>query len=269
LLHSFSPQLKTVFNTKYQFPAPAKSYAPSHIICILSALKATETDNMSSPFLKLFGKSPFKPLYDHMASAYDCTKELPEFLEAALAQDWEKANKIQQVISQKENIADDLKRQVRLSLPKNMFLPVDRSDLLSLVSQQDHLANATKDIAGLILGRKMEIPAAISDDFSRLVQRCLDAVKQAHKAIRELNDLYEAGFSGKEAGIIEEMVEKLHTIEHETDEMQIGLRRTLFSIEQELPPINVMFLYEVISTVGRLADYAQTVGDRLQTCIAR
>lgn len=224
---------------------------------------------MGSPFLKLFGRSPFGPLFEHMETAYQCSKQLIPFFTAAEADDWTQAQQIQQSINELEHKADIYKRDLRLSLPKEMFMPIARADILELISMQDHIANIAEDIAGLFLGRRMHLPLQLTTQYNQFLTRCVDAAKQAFKAIRELKDLYDSGFSGKEAAIINEMVAKLHEIEHDTDEMQIGLRQALFKIEQDLPPIHAMFLYKIITITAQLADYAQKIGDRLQICIAR
>jgi len=62
---------------------------------------------------------------------------------------------------------------------------------------------------------------------------------------------------------------KLDKIEQETDEQQIHLRGELFKLENELHPVNIMFLYKVIDETGGIADRAQRVGSRLQLMLAR
>lgn len=224
---------------------------------------------MVSPFLKLFARSPFKPLSDHMQTVLETVNTLTPFFEAAFAKDWDKASNLQQEISALENKADDLKRDLRIHLPKDLFMPVARSDLLELLSHQDYLANQAKDISGLVLGRKMEFPKPICDDYHQLVALSVDACKQAYKATRELNELLEAGFGGKEKNIIKEMLEKLHVLEHETDELQIKIYHALFEVENDLPAVQVMFLYKIVDWTGSLADIAEKVGDRLQICISQ
>jgi uncharacterized protein len=224
---------------------------------------------MASPFLKLFGKSPFRPLSDHIETAYHCVAKLEPFFEAAFQQNWDEAKKYQHEINELEHKADELKRHLRLNLPKNLFLPVARGDLLELISYQDHLANETKDIAGLMIGRKMILPDTMQQPYMELLKQSIAAAKQAFKAIRELHELYEGGFGGKELAIIEEMIERLHDIEHDTDKRQAALRLMLFKMEDELPPVNVIFLYNLFQWTGLLADHAQIIGDRLQICIAR
>lgn len=224
---------------------------------------------MGSPFLKLFGKSPFRTLHEHMHAVLKGTRELEPFFQAILNNDWETAQKHQATLNTFEHQADACKRDLRLHLPKDLFMPIARSDILELVAYQDYLINRAKDIAGIVLGRRMELPDCIKNEYLTYCQLSIQASEQAYKAIRELNDLYDSGFSGKEIDIIEDMIHHLHSIENQSDEMQIKLRRCLFEYEQELPPVHVIFLYKVIEWTGQLTDHAQKIGDRLQICIAR
>jgi len=117
----------------------------------------------------------------------------------AVAEDrWEDAEKIRQQIAQLEKEADILKREIRLKLPRGLFLPVARTDLLELLTQQDKIANRAKDISGRMLGRKMEFPTEMRADFMAYLKRCIDATAQAEKAIGELDELLETGFKGRE-----------------------------------------------------------------------
>jgi predicted phosphate transport protein (TIGR00153 family) len=148
-------------------------------------------------------------------------------------------------------------------------MPVERTDLLELVTQQDKIANKAKDIAGRVIGREMIIPKEIQEDFLAYVTRCVDATKQASKAINELEELLETGFKGREVTLVEKMLVELDAIEQDTDEMQIRIRRQLRKVESELNPVDVMFLYKIIEWVGELADIAERVGSRLELMLAR
>ena len=224
---------------------------------------------MRTPFLGVFGRSPIGPLQQHMATVHSAAKGLHPFFNAVLAQDWAQAEVAQIEITELEHHADELKRDLRMHLPKSLFLPVSRSDILELLSTQDNIANLAKDIAGLVLGRRMQIPSKIAQTYLALLERCVDACNQARKAIRELDELLDSGFRGNEVKIVEEMIVKLDEIEHETDDIQVEIRQKLFDIEKELPPVEVMFLYSVIQSIGELADRAQQVGSRLQLLLAQ
>jgi predicted phosphate transport protein (TIGR00153 family) len=224
---------------------------------------------LGNPFTNMFGQSPIKPMQEHMAVAVDASGKLVTFFEAVIGDDWEQAYATQQAISALEHQADDMKKQLRLQLPKSLFLPVPRTDLLELLSMQDKIANKAQDIAGIMLGRKMHIPASMQQLITDFVQSAQRTAEQALAAINELDELLEAGFSGRELTLVEDMIEKLDQYERQNDDLQVEIRAVLFKLEAELPPVDVMFLYQVIDWIGDLADRAQAVGSRLHLLLAR
>jgi len=216
----------------------------------------------------IFGSSPVMPLEKHVGIAYKCAKELNGFFAAAIAEDWDKASDIRDRITQYEHDADDLKKEIRLRLPKSLFMPVPREDLLELLLVQDMMANRTKDVSGIVFGRKMVIPPAIAEEFLEFVRRNVDAAKQARKSVRELDELFTSGFRGAEVALVESLLEELDAIETDTDDRQAALRWSLFEVEKDLDPVNVMFLYQVIELTGEIADMAERVGRRLELLLS-
>lgn len=217
----------------------------------------------------MFGPSPIRPIEQHMRKVHQCAKQLYPFFEAVFKKDWQTANNIKDKIIALEKEADLIKRDLRLHLPTGLFLPVSRTDLLELLSAQDRIANKAEDIAVIIISRQMTIPEAITPIFMPFLNRCLDASKQACKAINELDELLETGFRGSEVKIVEEMIMTLSDIEHDSDELLANIRHRIFEIEKDLSAIDTIFLYKLVQWIDDLADYAQTVGSRLQILIAR
>ncbi|WP_303902357.1 TIGR00153 family protein [Thiohalomonas denitrificans] len=217
----------------------------------------------------LFGTSPVAPLQKHMAEVQACISELIPFFEAVLADDWERAAAEQQRIADLEDAADDLKHDLRLHLPSGWLMAMSRRDLLEVLTVQDRIANKAKDIAGLILGRKMTFPDPIGTPILNFVRRCVDASGQARSVIDELDELVETGFRGHEVELVQSMITELDRIESDTDAMQVEIRALLFKQEKDLPPVDVMFMYRIIEWIGDLADLAQRVGSRLELMLAR
>lgn len=217
----------------------------------------------------MFGRSPIRPLQQHMQKAHACAQHLLPFIDAVIKQSWKEAAKLQQEISDLEHDADNMKKDLRLHLPTGLFLPVPRTDVLELLAMQDRVANKAKDIAGLIIGRKMILPESVAKQYPKFLQRCLDASQQACNAINELDELLEAGFRGNEVKVVEEMIVKLDEIEHDTDTMLVDIRKEIFQLETTLSAIDIVFYYKLVEWTGDLADHAQTVGGRLQLLLAR
>ena len=224
---------------------------------------------IKTSIFSMFGRSPISSLEEHMAKVNACTEALLPFFDALIVQDWNRATQLQLHISNLEHEADEIKKDLRLHLPKSLFLPVPRSDILELLTIQDSVANRAKDIAGLMIGRRMQIPDIMAMQFRAFLQRSIDASAQAAQAIAELDDLLETGFQGSEVTLVESMIHELDRIEQDTDEIQIKIRRLLFDLEPTLPPVHTMFLYKIIEWVGDLADRAQQVGERMQLLLAR
>lgn len=223
----------------------------------------------TNPMASLFAKSPFKPIQEHMRIIMECVSEVPALFEALVEGDRTKLEAQQKLIFEKEQAADEVKNQLRGHLPKSLLMPVDRRDLLDVLAMQDSIADTAQDIAGLLIERNMEVPDGMAEPLMKLVSRCVDTCAQSGKIIEQLDELVEIGFRGREVSQVEEMVDALNKIEDETDEMGMQLTRTLFTQEENISPVSVMFWYQLIQWIGDLADYAEKVGDRLRLLLAR
>ena len=217
----------------------------------------------------VFAKSPIKPIQLHIDKVAECSQLLIPFFKASHQQDWAEAEKIRKEISKLEKEADVLKRELRLTLPKGLFMPISRADFIELVNRQDKIANTAKDIAGRVVGRQLQLPAEIKVDFIAYVQRCIDAVLQANKAINELDELLETGFRGREVDVVTKMISELAEIEDDTDTLQIKLRKGLLVVEQHHNPVDIMFLYQILEWVGQLADHSELIGTQLELILVR
>ncbi len=223
---------------------------------------------MANVLANIFGASPVRPLEKHINVAFQCAKQLRGFFAATLEGDWDTAQTFRDEIEKLEHEADDIKKNIRLRLPKSLFMPVPREDLLELLLVQDKIANRTKDVSGLVLGRKLQFPMQIAEQFLEFVDRNIDAAKQARKSVRELDELFTAGFRGAEVDLVTGLIEELDQIETDTDDKQAAVRGALFEIEKGLDPIDAMFMYQVIELTGEIADMAERVGRRLELLLS-
>ena len=153
----------------------------------------------TNPFANLFGKSPFKALQVHMRVVLECANEIPPLFEALAAGDQEAVVTVKNKIFEREAEADKIKNDLRGALPKSLFMPVDRRDLLEVLQMQDSIADTAQDIAGLLVERRMEIPDFMKEPMLALARRSVDACEQSAKIIEELDELVAMGFRGREA----------------------------------------------------------------------
>lgn len=223
----------------------------------------------SSPLMKMFRRSPLKYMQEHMRVVMECVREVPPLFDALIDGDKEQFTSVKNKIFELEAAADKIKNELRAGLPKSLFLPVDRRDLLEILQMQDSIADTAQDIAGLLMERPMDVPDTLKEPLVKLVRRCVDVCEKSSQIIEELDELLEMGFRGREATQVETMVDELNQIEDETDELGIDLTRRLFAQEESMNPVSVIMWYRLIQWIGDLADYAEKVGDRLRLLTAQ
>jgi predicted phosphate transport protein (TIGR00153 family) len=204
-----------------------------------------------------------------MRVVLECAQEVQPLIDALAKRDKDLIYKSKDLIFEREAEADRIKNELRLHLPKSLFMPVDRRDLLEILHLQDSIANTAQDIAGLLIERKMTIPDFMHEPLVALTSRCIDTCEHSAKIIAELDELLATGFRGPQVEKVDAMLKELNDIEDETDELGITLDRALFAHEDEMKPVSVMMWYQLIEWIGDLADYAEKVGDRLRLLIAK
>jgi predicted phosphate transport protein (TIGR00153 family) len=219
--------------------------------------------------VSLFGKSPFSPLKDHMEKAKACVERLQPLFSAVLAGDQKTGKKLVDEICQLESEADDIKDGVRDHLPKSMFLPIDRRDLLEILVLQDSIADTSQDIAVTLTLRKMSWHADLTKSLEELLTEVTKVCVHAADIIQEFDELVETSFGGKEAEKVLGMIDDLSTDETIADGVGITVARQLFAVETEMSPVDVMMWYRIFRQVGQLADTAEGIGNRLRLLLAK
>jgi len=223
----------------------------------------------TSPIANLFGRSPIKPLQEHMKAVRQCASEVIPLFQALLNNDPDQIQVHKKRIFELEQEADDLKNDIRSHLPKSLFMPMDRRDFLDMLNAQDSIADASQDTAGYIALRGMAAPEPMKAGLLPYVERSVDAVLQCDMIINELDELLATSFRGRSADQVFEMIDVLGKVETESDDLGMDLMQTLFEHEAELSPVAVFLWLETLKEIGDLADYAEDVGDRLRLLIAR
>ncbi len=216
---------------------------------------------------RLFGKSPFEPLYQHMLKVKECVDLVGPLIDALIAGDRKKLEEIAEKIFKAEHDSDLVKKEIRNNLPRGIFLPVDRGDILSFLKEQDKIADSAEDLAVLVTLREMKVPDELKDELKELADKVLLTGETAMKVSSEIKILAETSFGGSEAKKVMDIIEQLKKEEHETDMAQMRLAKKLFSIEKKLDPISVMMWLQIFRELGTLANHAENVGDRLRVML--
>lgn len=216
----------------------------------------------------LFAKSPFGPTQAHLKKAIECAQELRPLFEAALAGDRARLARVTERINVLEHETDVLKNEIRNTLPRSLFLPVDRRDLLELIHMQDSIADSTQEVAGLLSLKELQLPDELTGSVMELVEEVLVTCDMALAVGNEMDELTETSFGGPEAERVLEMIDQLDDVETKSDVIGIRLSKELFAREDDMKPVDVMLWYKIFYTAGQVANYAERMGNRLRLLIA-
>jgi len=215
----------------------------------------------------LFGRSPIRPMQEHMRAAVACAREVLPLFEDMAAGRSERLPERRAAIDRLEHEADAIKNQIRGHLPKRLFMAVERRDMLEILDYQDSIADTAQDIAGLADQRSMTIPPPLVEPLLELCRRVIATCEEAQRLVELLDDLVETGFGARETARVEELIEALGRAESETDDLAERAQRRLFALEDELG-VSTVFWHRMIDWVAHMADYAERVGNRLRLLIA-
>ncbi len=206
---------------------------------------------------KLFGRSPFVPLQSHMEKVVECVRMLPEILDAYDAGDEAKVGELAKTISKLEHKADLIKHDIRNSLPRGIFMPVDRENILRILMLQDLLANRAEDLAVLLTFKIAKSIEPFRTTFREFVDLNLVAFESAHLIIGQIDELLETGFGGSEAQKVKVMVDEVAEQEYQADLRQHELLRLLLANEDEFSKGDFFLWTRIIeqaSAIGNLAE---------------
>lgn len=214
--------------------------------------------------LNLFGRSPFAPLQSHMGNVAVCVHMLSELFEALLNCNYQKVEGIAEKISENEHLADLTKNDIRNHLPKTLFLPIDRSHLLEILSIQDRIADAAEDVAILTTLKSLVLPEDFKEDFQNFLKENIETFDDAYRITKEIHELLESSFGGIEAQKVQKMVETVSYREHEADLLQRKLLRKLYSSQNEMSFRTFDLWQRIFHALASISNLSENLANRIR-----
>lgn len=214
--------------------------------------------------VSLFGRSPFAPLQSHMESVAKCIHKLFDLYAALEKRDEEEIEKISLEISELEHNCDLIKINIRNHLPKSLFLPIDRGNLLEILALQDNIADKAEDVAVLFSLKPLELLPAFKEEFKLFLYKNIETFDEARLIIKELHDLLESSFGGIEAEKVRAMVDIVAYKEHEVDLVQRKLLKALFKAEDQLTFTTFHQWQKIFENIASISNLSENLAYRIR-----
>ena len=213
---------------------------------------------------RLFGKSPFAPLQTHMKRVANCMEKLTTLFEVLPKQDLDKVDRLSKELCDLEQEADQTKNDIRNHLPKSLFLPIDRTHFLDILSIQDSLADKAEEIGVLLSFKNLEMHPELQQSLTDLYKKSIETFWLAKKIIEEIDELLESSFGGLEAEKVKHLVEETSYKEHETRLLQRKLMKLIIT---QTPSFcaSSFYLWEcLIRKLGAIAEISERLANRIR-----
>ncbi len=217
----------------------------------------------------LFGRSPFGPLAQHTERVHETVVLLGPLFDAFVEGEWDRTEQLYQQISKLEHKADVIKNEIRDHLPKSLFMPVDRGDVLLFLREQDGIADAAEDLGVLLTMRRTPTPQEMKAPLAELVRQVVHTSELWYDIAKELPTLQEASFAGPEVEKTIERIKEISDLEWEADKQQALVSKLLFGHEQELGAVSVFYWMNILRVIGDVANRAENTADLLRLMLAR
>ncbi len=213
---------------------------------------------------RLFGRSPFVPLQLHLDKVADCVEAAFSLLERIREGEDPNVEETAREISKLEHKADLVKNDIRNNLPRGLFLAIDRSQLLEILSLQDSIADKAEDIGILMSLRTAKMLDSLVEPFGEYIKGNKDAFHKARDVMRELDALIESGFGGVEATRVVQMVDAVAESEHNCDIMQRKLMKQVLDHEDELSVGNFFVWQRLLHEIAGISNYSEKLANRVR-----
>ena len=219
--------------------------------------------------LGLFGRSPFGALQSHMLKVKECVDLIEPMMGALLADNFDEVKRIAKEVMKLEHNADEVKNSIRDHLPKSLFLPVDRRDLLALLSAQDDVADYVEDLGVIFTVKRTSVPESLREPMRTLVAAVLRVCSKAVEVIDQLDELLEASFGGPESEKVMGLIVELEKLEWEADKRQYKVAQELYAQEGKVSTLDIMVLVEALKKLGEIANSAESIGKQVRLFISK
>lgn len=227
------------------------------------------TDPIRS-IMNLFAKSPFKPLTEHAEKVRLTVEKMDEAVKAYVeGADPAKIKEMYLAISKLEHEADTVKNTIRMQLPSTILMPVDRTDILSFLKQEDDVANSAEMVAEMLTTRPIKLPPLVKEQILRLETAVVTTVNEHVSAVNKIVDLLDSSFSSKRVNEVQEIIGKVDSEKHNVDIIRRKAMKTVYEHEADLGAVNIMILIELIEELSWVAGHAENSSDRLRMITAK
>ncbi|HAF69790.1 TPA: hypothetical protein DCL37_00265 [Candidatus Acetothermia bacterium] len=215
-------------------------------------------------FARLWRRPKDLGLVGHAQAVENAAQELGKQLRA-----WLRAEAVNsELVSEAEHAADRVKRELRAKLTSSRWLPIPRSSLLELIWHQDEIADLCQDAALLMALRRPELSIELVDGFRTVGESLARAVHEYRLVVESFEEAVTGGASPERLKDVQEGVDRINLVEHESDMVERELVRAVYGAEG-LSDFDRYHLVQLVLLLGGVVDQTENAAGDLRLLVSR
>ena len=216
---------------------------------------------------RLFPKdSPVDLMRRHALLAKEACDCLPDvlgkyFYEQAITE-------IGQKVDQLEHDADDIKVEIRKAYAELKYTYFDKVDALFILHKQDGIIDKADDVIKMLMMNQIKsLDHLIIKDVIALSHTVVESVTKMTQAVSNLRTVAESSFSKREITKEKEDLMSVERTESRSDDEAIALGKRVYAMKEKMNAVDVLFLQNIIITLAKIADRAESVAEKVRMLI--
>jgi len=161
------------------------------------------------------------------------------------------------VVHDREHEADQVRREVEMTLYDGAFMPMERGDYVALVERIDKIANGSEAAAEFMLLTHPEL----DEQTKTHLQAIVEATVRSYRHILEMHDGFEDG------RVVLELAHKVEEEEQAVDRLFATAVRQLFDSELDLA--RKIHLKMLLDRIAAISNRVEDASDRFSVMVSK
>ena len=212
-------------------------------------------------------ESPLRLLESHASTVLEASKYIKkgivDYFNGKNVDDYSES------VEKLEREADQIKARLRMSYYRVKYKYFQSGDLMYLVHEQDSVIDGIDDVLKLL--RMNTVKGLERTELPRMYIALADSVEtsvqEMIKCVRMLLILVESSFSPAEVRRESEEIMKVEDHEFATDNESVEIGKKLYSMKEEIHPVDFYFLEQLAMTISEISDDAENVAEAILTIL--
>ena len=234
----------------------------------MAKTKSKSSNHIRQPVAEVIRRSPFKAITAHAHKVHECIKELDLAVKDYTEGRYKHAQKHIKRVNILEHEADQIKGNIRAHLPKFIFMPINRSDFLMLLREEDAVLDYAEDVAVLLDMRQTPVPDDCKKDFIAHTDKVVETALHLERTVQNFVEMMESSMGFEDREKLKKMIHEIHKKEWEADQIEFRLSKKLFNSKSD-DVLGTVHLLKVVERTAQIANHAENAADRLRAMIAK